>query len=45
MKIIFRNFDDSCYEQVCGFLVELSKDDRKHINWNWGNSWNIKSST
>jgi len=35
MKIVFRNFDDSCYEQVCDFLIELSKDDRKHINWNW----------
>lgn len=35
MKIVFRNFDDSCYDKVCDFLIELSKDDRKHINWNW----------
>jgi predicted GNAT family N-acyltransferase len=35
MKIVFRNFDDSYYEQVCDFLIELSNDDRRHINWNW----------
>ncbi|PQP81745.1 GNAT family N-acetyltransferase [Paenibacillus sp. PCH8] len=35
MKIDFRNFDDSYYDQVCDFLIELSKDDRTHINWNW----------
>ena len=35
MKIIFRNFDNSYYDKVCDFLIELSKDDRNHINWNW----------
>lgn len=35
MNIIFRNFDESCYDKVCDFLIELSKDDRRHINWNW----------
>lgn len=35
MKIVFRNFDNSYYDKVCEFLIELSKDDRKHINWNW----------
>ena len=35
MKTIFRKFDKSYYDTVCEFLIELSKDDRKHINWNW----------
>lgn len=35
MKFDFRNFDNSYYDKVCDFLIELSKYDRKHINWNW----------
>ncbi|WP_130807099.1 GNAT family N-acetyltransferase [Senegalia massiliensis] len=35
MKVDFRNFDNSYYDKVYDFLVELSKYDRKHINWNW----------
>lgn len=35
MKFEFRNFSDSYYEKVCDFFVELSKNDRTHINWNW----------
>jgi len=35
MKIVFRNFDDSCYDKVCDFLIELSQYERTHINWNW----------
>lgn len=35
MGIIFRNFNDSNYDEVCDFLIELSQNDRKHINWNW----------
>lgn len=35
MKVDFRNFDNSYYDKVCDFLIELSKYDRKHINWNW----------
>lgn len=35
MKIDFRNFNNSYYDKVCDFLIELSKHDRKHINWNW----------
>lgn len=31
MKIDFRNFDDSYYEQVCDFLIEISSDNRRHI--------------
>ncbi|MCT2536255.1 GNAT family N-acetyltransferase [Aquibacillus koreensis] len=35
MKTVFKMFNRSYYETVCDFLIELSKDDRKHINWNW----------
>jgi GNAT superfamily N-acetyltransferase len=35
MKIDFRRFDTSYYNRVCDFLIELSKNDRRHINWNW----------
>ena len=35
MKTTFKNFDNSYYDSVCDFLIELSKDDLKHINWNW----------
>ncbi len=35
MGIVFRNFNDSNYGEVCDFLIELSQNDRKHINWNW----------
>lgn len=35
MNIIFRRFDDSCYDNVCDFLIELSEYNRNHINWNW----------
>lgn len=35
MNIAFRNFDDSYYDRVCDFLIELSQKDRNRINWNW----------
>jgi hypothetical protein len=35
MKTVFRNYNKYYYDTVCDFLIELSKDDRKHINWNW----------
>lgn len=35
MEIIFRRFNDSCYDKVCDFLIELSEYNRNHINWNW----------
>ncbi|WP_078554026.1 GNAT family N-acetyltransferase [Bacillus alkalicellulosilyticus] len=35
MKYRYKTFDSSFYDTVCDFLIELSKDDRNHINWNW----------
>lgn len=35
MKYKFQNFNPSYYEKVRTFLVELSMDNRTHINWNW----------
>lgn len=31
----FRRFKNEDYEAVCGFLIELNRVDRTHINWNW----------
>ena len=31
----FRHFCDADYEAVCDFLIELNREDRSHINWNW----------
>ncbi|MGN0478938.1 MAG: GNAT family N-acetyltransferase [Hominenteromicrobium sp.] len=35
MNYTFQNFHVSDYEKVRDFLVELSGEDRTHINWNW----------
>lgn len=35
MKIDFRKFNNTYYNDVCDFLIEISKDNDKHINWNW----------
>lgn len=35
MKFNFKNFDYSFYDKVCEFLIEISKNNCKHINWNW----------
>lgn len=35
MKYRFSKFNDSCYEEVRQFLIELCNEDRAHINWNW----------
>ena len=35
MKYRFQNFNCSYYGKVYDFLVELSREDRTHINWNW----------
>lgn len=35
MNITFRHFKSSCYNAVCTFLIELSMNERVHINWNW----------
>ena len=34
-NITFRTFEDADYDAVIGFFVELCKDARDHINWNW----------
>lgn len=31
----FRNYQNEDYQAVCGFLIELNRDDKSHINWNW----------
>lgn len=35
MKINFKKFNYNYYNQVCDFLIEISKNSSKHINWNW----------
>lgn len=35
MNITFRHFNSSYYDAVCAFLIELSMNERDHINWNW----------
>ncbi len=34
-KVRFRAYRDEDYEAVCAFLIELNREDRTHINWNW----------
>ena len=31
----FKAYEETDYDAVCRFLVELNREDRKHINWNW----------
>lgn len=31
----FKNYTDADYSAVCDFLIELNRDDKSHINWNW----------
>ena len=30
-----RHYREEDYEALCGFLIELNRADRAHINWNW----------
>ena len=32
---VLRRFRPQDYQAVCDFLVELNREDRTHINWNW----------
>ena len=32
---VFRHYRKEDYDAVCDFLVELNRDGREHINWNW----------
>lgn len=34
-EIRFKNFTEDDYEAVCAFLIELNRENRNHINWNW----------
>ena len=31
----FKNYTTADYEALCGFLIALNRDDKRHINWNW----------
>lgn len=33
--MIFKNYTDHYYQAVCDFLIELNRDNKNHINWNW----------
>lgn len=35
MGTVFRAFNSTYYDTVCDFLIEISRDDHKLINWNW----------
>lgn len=35
MKYNFKKFNNSYYETVRTFLIELSRNNHTHINWNW----------
>lgn len=35
VKVNFRRFNNTYYNVVCDFLIEISKDNFRHINWNW----------
>ncbi len=31
----FQQYREEDYEAVCAFLIDLNRNDRDHINWNW----------
>ena len=31
----FRNYKSSDYDALIEFLIQLSNEDKNHINWNW----------
>lgn len=35
MKFIFKKFEDKYYNAVHDFLIEISRSNHTHINWNW----------
>lgn len=35
MNIQFITYHDGYYNEVCQFLIDISQEHRKHINWNW----------
>ena len=39
----FRHYGDADYESVCDFLIELNRESRTHIHWNWARfEWMIE---
>jgi GNAT superfamily N-acetyltransferase len=34
-RTFFQHYRDEDYEAVCDFLIELNRQDKTHINWNW----------
>ena len=39
----FQHYTSKDYEAVCDFLIELNREDKKHINWNWARfEWMMK---
>ena len=42
-NITFRNYENSDYQMLCDFLIDVNKDDKSHINWNWARlEWMIE---
>ena len=31
----YKSFEPQDYEKVCDFLIEINKNSKEHINWNW----------
>ena len=31
----FKHYTEEDYEAVCDFLIELNREEKNHINWNW----------
>ena len=43
MSAYKRNYKNSDYQLVCDFLIEINKNDKTHINWNWARlEWMIE---
>ena len=34
-RTFFQHYRDEDYEAVCDFLIELNRQDKTHVNWNW----------
>ena len=35
LQVEFRHYREEDYDAVCSFLIELIREDRSHVNWNW----------
>ncbi len=41
--MVFTHYRDADYESVCDFLIELNRESRTHIHWNWARfEWMIE---